>query len=624
MKPHARFLDVVLFVGVASSVMVAQAAPLSTVRNSTLSVLAASIAAAGLPGTTNLAGSNFMLSAVMPLTASAGRAALVNSQQWVRRYNAGPASFQNAGYAMAVRGDGSVIVTGPSQPWSAAADDFVTLAYAPDGVPLWTNRYDGPGHADDYSYYVATSGAGDVWVTGRSMRYATNWDLTDAAVIKYASNGAPLWTNRYNSFETNGAWPSALAVDGSGNAYVGVSSAYWSGSGYGGTPMEDAIIKYDPQGNTVWTKHFPRSAPYSEGGVQGVKAMAMDDAGNLLVAGENAFTGTSIVKYSGDGAALWTNQDSLPFMNGLTLLSVDRQGNAILTVELITNYPVTYVVMKRSRDGASVWTNTLTGPLYDGGDVPQTVFDPAGNVFLIGAKTRATWPGFYQVLKMSSDGVLLWTNQNIALGPTNCMIGNAAADSAGNLYFASYVPSPANGYADAVVFKYSGDGQPVWTNRFDGPAGLNDYPFCLAVDGAGNVYVTGESERLSGAWDLTTVKYADLLFYTPPKDFTGSDTITYTLTDSLGNSATGSVVVVVAPGAFQFNLDSTVTRLTPGGLQLQLDGAPGTNAVVIEASSDFRQWVPIATNALTNGSVQLLDSAATNLPHRFYRALQPQ
>jgi hypothetical protein len=616
-------LSAVLCLAMGTLVVTAQTAPLTTPQNSTLSVPAASIAATGLPGSTNLTGSIFMLSTVMSSTAHGGSASLVNSQQWVRRYTAGPSSSHNAGYATSLRGDGSVVVAGPSV--APTTDyDFVTLAYAADGTPLWTNRYDGPAHATDLAYNVATSGSGEVWVAGSSMRYATNYELTDVAVVKYASNGVPLWTNRYNSFDTNGASPSALAVDAAGNAYVALSSAYWSGSGYGGTPVEDAIIKYDPQGNTVWTKHFLYSAPYSDGGVHGVKAMALDGAGNLLVAGENAL-GTSIVKYSGDGTALWTNSDSLMFMNGLTLLSVDRQGSPILTVELTTGSPAsTYVVMKRSADGASLWTNTLTGPLYDGGDVPQTVLDPAGNVFLLGATAGAASPGSYQVMKMSSAGVPLWTNQNIVLGPTNCMIGTAAVDSAGNLYLTGRVPSPANGYADVLVFKYSGDGQPIWTNRYDGTASLDDYPFGLVVDGAGNIYVTGQSERSLDNWDLPTVKYADVLLYTPPRDFMGTDNITYTLTDTLGNSATGSVQVLVGPNSFHFTLSPGATRLTPGGLLLQLDGAPGTNVVVVEASTNLTYWQPILTNTPANGTVQLLDSSAPNLPKRFYRAVQQQ
>jgi hypothetical protein len=203
------------------------------------------------------------------------------------------------------------------------------------------------------------------------------------------------------------------------------------------------------------------------------------------------------------------------------------------------------------------------------------------------------------------------------------MICGSAADSAGNLYLTAYAMAPGRSDLDWVTVKYSGEGRAIWTNRFDGTAGRDDMPFALAVDGAGSVYVTGETENYYGS-DLMTVKYADLLYYTPPKDFTGSDTVTYTLTDNLGNSITGSVEVVVVPGAFQFNLARAVTRLTPSGFRLQLDGTPATNAVVLEASPDLMRWQPVATNAPVGNTVQFLDPAAAGLPQRFYRARQPQ
>ena len=45
---------------------------------------------------------------------------------------------------MAVDGSNNVIVTGYSF-GSASYDDYATIKYSSAGVPLWTNRYNGPG-----------------------------------------------------------------------------------------------------------------------------------------------------------------------------------------------------------------------------------------------------------------------------------------------------------------------------------------------------------------------------------------------------------------------------------------------------------------------------------------------
>ena len=614
MKRCSFLLQIIVIAGLAGSVALAEGAPLAAVQNSLLSVPAA-----------KLAGTNGMVSSVMAETLHGGRATLVSAQEWMRQYGGRIYNSRNRGQALAVRPDGSIVVTG----YSDAADtgyDFITLAYAADGTALWTNRYDSPTHGDDAPYFVATSESGDVWVAGHSAHDPTNSVVGDALVIRYASNGLPLWTNLYSSFDTNSVYATALAVDGAGNAYVKASSSYFPPVG-SGRPVEDALMKYDPSGEVAWTRHYFSSDPDSGDGPHDVGAMAVDGAGNLYVAGtsggEHYLAGTSIVKWGADGGGIWTNHHALEPMSFPRSVLPCGDGGLIVTSEGWSGSTLIYTVLKCSTNGASVWTNTLNGPVYEGGNVPATVPDPAGNVFLIGGSPDAISSGLYQILKLSRDGIPLWTNLHADFGLTNSMISGAVADSAGNLYLTAFATAPGRGDRDWVTVRYSGDGRALWTNRFDGAVGREDMPFGLAVDGAGGVYVTGESENAYGS-DLVTVKYADLLYYTPPKDFTGSDTITYTLTDKLGNSATGSVEVVVAPGAFQFNLGRAVTRITPGGFQLQLDGVPSSSAVVLESSADLMHWQPVATNTPSAGTVQFLDPSAAGLTQRFYRAGQPQ
>jgi hypothetical protein len=617
--PLLRTKTLVLVVAVWT--MTAGGAPIVTVRNSTVSVPAALIVSVDSSAATNLAGSNFMLSAVAPATPHGGRASLVSSPEWVRGYR-GSVTGSHSAYAMAVRADGSIVVTGPSAGVGTALD-FATICYTADGVPLWTNRYDGPNHGGDTPRFLAINGSGEVWVAGDSMRYATNSTLKDVALVKYAAGGVPLWTNRYSSLETNGAYPTALAVDELGNAYVQVRASYWTG--FTGTLVEDVLVKYDAQGNVVWTKSYPRTAPDSGQGLHTLGPMALDDSGNLFVAGVSGGqfwnTGSSIVKFTSDGTALWTNHHPFGAVSQFQLLSVDRQGNAIVTGERWGDGTWNYVVIKCSKDGASLWTNVLTGPTYTGGNVPQTLADPAGNVFLIGGTPGAS-PGLYRILKVNSEGIPLWTNQTADFGITNSMISRSAVDSAGNLYLTGHAPGAESGYRDFVTMKYAADGLPLWTNRFNGSGDGDDFPFALAVDSAGNAYVAGRSESSAGSPEFATAKYADLLFYSPPRDFTGTDTIAYTLTDTSGNQATGSVEVLVMPGSFQF-LPVAMT-MTPSGLELLIEGVPGTNVVVLEASPDPFSWLPILTNAPDDGAVRFCDPAAMLLPQRFYRAVQRQ
>jgi hypothetical protein len=96
----------------------------------------------------------------------------------------------------------------------------------------------------------------------------------------------------------------------------------------------------------------------------------------------------------------------------------------------------------------------------------------------------------------------------------------------------------------------------------------------------------------------------------------------YTLmaTNISGTTTSGPIKLLTPP--FVFNTSSTNLLMTTNGLQLQLDGVFATNSVIIYASTDLLNWLPILTNPPTDGSVLFLDSSATNQPRRFYRATE--
>ena len=61
--------------------------------------------------------------------------------------------------------------------------------------------------------------------------------------------------------------------------------------------------------------------------------------------------------------------------------------------------------------------------------------------------------------------------------------------------------------------------------------------------------------------------------------------------------------------------------LTAQGLRLTLDGDFG-GAYRIDSSTGLVSWLPLMTVTNPYGNVQFVDPAATNLPRRFYRAVQ--
>jgi len=160
---------------------------------------------------------------------------------WANRYN-GPANDLDAAAAIAVDSSGGVFVTG----WSigiGTSNDFATIKYSEAGVPLWTNRYNGPGNGDDNAVAIAVDASGNVFVTGNSTTPGDG--NSDYVTIKYSGAGVPLWTNRYDGpghgFDGPGG-KACLAIGPDGAVYVtggsdGVYGTFEDGFDY-------ATIKY--------------------------------------------------------------------------------------------------------------------------------------------------------------------------------------------------------------------------------------------------------------------------------------------------------------------------------------------------------------------------------------------
>ncbi|MBI5772128.1 MAG: SBBP repeat-containing protein [Verrucomicrobia bacterium] len=445
-----------------------------------------------------------LLGGLMPLVPKAGAAD--GAPVWTNLYN-GPSNNFDLAQAIAVDSAGNVVVTGAT---ASSGDDFdyVTVKYLADGTPLWTNYFIGQVGGWDVASAIAVDSADNVFVTGYSVGSYTG---NDYATIKYLADGTPVWTNRYNTAWTNFASVTingddgarAITVDSAGNVFV---TGYSSSTN--NTYLYDyATIKYRADGTPLWTNRY--NGPDDSG--DGANSIAVDSAGNAFVAGISKGDYVTI-KYLADGTPAWTNRYNGPGNGDDTAnaLAVDSAGNVFVTGESIGSGTAgsDYATIKYLADGTPAWTNRYSGQT-NGGDLARALaVDSAGNVVVTGYSDRGDGTSNnYVTIKYLANGTPAWTN--LYNGPGNGY-DNAyalAVDRAGNV-FVTGESIGGNSYVDCATIKYLADGTPVWTNIYNSPANFNDGARAIAADSAGNVFVAGFTISTNGYPDYVTLKYS--------------------------------------------------------------------------------------------------------------------
>jgi hypothetical protein len=181
-----------------------------------------------------------------------------------------------------------------------------------------------------------------------------------------------------------------------------------------------------------------------------------------------------------------------------------------------------FITIKYTPDGQQSWVNYYTYESYNSDIAVKLAVDASNNIYVTGSSdTNETEqdpdPDFFTI-KYSPAGQRLWAARyggvEISARPAAMVL-----DAAGNAYIAGSINNDCyscgsyRNAPDYAVVKYSPEGEELWTARYNGLDDAIDVVTSMAMDAAGNVFVTGYSatgQPNSALYitSFTTIKYS--------------------------------------------------------------------------------------------------------------------
>jgi uncharacterized delta-60 repeat protein len=407
------------------------------------------------------------------------------------------------------------------------------------------------------------------------------------------------WVSRYNGPGNSIDEAFAVISDASGNVYVTGSS---TGSG---SNLDYATVKYNSLGQEQWAARYNGPGNF----IDIANAIAVDASGNVYVTGVStgttSFSDYATIKYNSSGQEQWAVRYNGP-ANGTdeaVSIAVDASGNVYVTGQSLSSTNYDFATVKYNSSGQQQWVMRHNGPQNSVDNAAVVRIDVSGNVYVTGSSTGNGTGLDYVTVKYNSSGQELWAVRYNGTNNANDVPSDMAVDGAGNIYVTGG-SSGSTSSNDYVTIKYNSSGQEQWVARYNGTGNDNDVAASLVVSGAGNVYVTGSSIGQGSATDYATVMYNTsgqqlwVTRYNGPNNTSDDAT-------SIGIDAGGYAYVTGASNSGGTNLDYVTIKYNLSGQQMweqryngPANGVDAALSIFVTSSGD----VFVTGNSQGNGS----------------------
>lgn len=161
---------------------------------------------------------------------------------------------------------------------------------------------------------------------------------------------------------------------------------------------------------------------------------------------------------------------------------------------------------------SAIWTNRYNGAGDNSDRFNQLVPDATGNLYATGYTVKAGQGKDVLLAKLNSAGDTLWTRTYNYLSNLDDEANFVAIDPAGDIVIAGYSDAGSSSTkTDILLAKFSPDGTMIWLSRYNyTTANEDELPAALAIDGSGNIFLTGRSDHdANNIDDCLTLKYSN-------------------------------------------------------------------------------------------------------------------
>jgi hypothetical protein len=321
-------------------------------------------------------------------------------------------------------------------------------------------------------------------------------------VLAYETGGTVAWASSYSDLSDDADVPTKLAIDAAGNVYA-AGSWQRSDAPLGGF----LVVSFDAIGALRWSAR-------SEGG-GALSGLAVDARGRVVVTGagsDGTHTLARTIAYDADGNVAWQASEPGPLGLGATgrYVALDANANAYVAGEATDGSQDHFTLFAYDARGTRLWTTRNDD---DPQHVPQTtaralVLDVSGAPHVAIAQAFRSTPDAepsveLAVRKYDVGGSAVWTGivddaaRNIATA--------IAVDPEGRVTVTGFAGSQSpDSYLTA---QFDASGQLRWMDRYSWDVSGAHEARALALDAAGNAYVTGTAYGADGVASFGSIAY---------------------------------------------------------------------------------------------------------------------